>query len=218
MTWMEKYNLAKAYFEHYDNLEIPQVFKTINGYEYDENGVALGRWIETQRNAYKGKGNYKIEETQIKLLKEIGMRFKNIDTMETWMKKYNLAKAYFEHYGNLKIPKYFKTINGYEYDENGIALGSWINGQRQAYKGKGEVKITKDQIKLLEEIEIQWFSENVDDKLQKESITAKNIKSKKIELVNRLTSYLNHIDDQEIDKDTINQGFMDELNHKYKKI
>ena len=146
------------------------------------------------------------------------MRFENIDTMETWMEKYNLAKAYFEHDGNLKIPRTFKTINGYEYDENGIALGIWITNQRSAYKGKGPVKITKDQIKLLEEIKIQWFSENVDDKLQKESITAKNIKSKKIELVNRLTSYLNHIDDKEIDKDTINQGFMDELNHKINKV
>ena len=36
--------------------------------------------------------------------------------------------------------------------------------------------------------------------------------------MNRFTSYLNHIDDKEIDKDTINQGFIDELNHRYKKI
>ena len=26
-TWMEKYTLAKVYFEHYDNLEIPKTFK-----------------------------------------------------------------------------------------------------------------------------------------------------------------------------------------------
>ncbi len=218
MTWMDKYNLAKAYFEHYGNLEIPASFKTINGYEYDENGIALGKWIDTQRQAYKGRGRGKITKDQIKLLEEIGMRFENIDTMETWKEKYNLAKAYFEHYGNLEIPRTFKTINGYEYDENGIALGIWITNQRNAYKGKGTVTITKEKIKLLEEIEIQWFSENRDDKLQKESITAKNIKSKKIELVNRLTSYLNHIDDQEIDKNTINQGFMDELNHKINKV
>ena len=214
-TWMEKYNLAKAYFEHYDNLEIPQGFKTINGYEYDENGVALGRWIETQRNAYKGKGNYKIEETQIKLLKEIGMRFKNIDTMETWMKKYNLAKAYFEHYGNLEISEGFKTTNGYEYDENGIDLRNWILSQRNAYKGRGRLKITPTQIKLLEAIGIKWFSNNIDDKLQKELITEDNLKKKQTEIMNRFTSYLNHIDDQEIDKDTINQGFVYELNHKH---
>ena len=39
---------------------------------------------------------------------------------------YNLAKAYYEHHGNLEIPARFKTINGYEYDENGINLGYWI--------------------------------------------------------------------------------------------
>ena len=40
------------------------------------------------------------------------MRFENKDIMETWMEKYNLAKVYFEHYDNLEIPKFFKTING----------------------------------------------------------------------------------------------------------
>ena len=215
MTWMEKYNLAQAYFEHYGNLEIPRGFKTINGYDYDENGIALGRWVDRQRQAYKGQGTNKITPDQIKLLEKIGMRFENIDTMETWMEKYNLAKAYFEHYGNLEIPTIFKTTNGYDYDENGIALGTWIATQRNAYKGQGTNKITPDQIKLLEEIGIKWFSNTSDDKLQKELITEDNLKKKQTEIMNRFTSYLNHIDDQEIDKDTINQGFVYELNRKH---
>ena len=215
MTWMEKYNLAQAYFEHYGNLEIPRGFKTINGYDYDENGIALGRWVDRQRQAYKGQGTNKITPDQIKLLEKIGMRFENIDTMETWMEKYNLAKAYFEHYGNLEIPTIFKTTNGYDYDENGIALGTWIATQRNAYKGMGKCKITQAQIKLLEEIGIKWFSNTSDDKLQKELITEDNLKKKQTEIMNRFTSYLNHIDDQEIDKDTINQGFVYELNRKH---
>ena len=55
-----------------------------------------------------------------------------------WMKNYNLAKAYYEHHGNLEMPESFKTLNGYEYDENGIALGEWISNQRKAYKEKVE--------------------------------------------------------------------------------
>ena len=43
------YELAKAYYEHHGNLEIPMKFKTINGYEPEENGVNLGTWIYTQR-------------------------------------------------------------------------------------------------------------------------------------------------------------------------
>ena len=213
-TWMEKYNLAKVYFEHYDNLEIPKTFKTINGYDYDENGIALGAWIVTQRTAYKGDSTNKITPTQIKLLEEIGMRFETANRNKIWIEKYNLAKAYFEHYGNLEIPTVFKTTNGHEYDENGIALGQWIANQRNAYKGTCRQKITPDQIKLLEEIGMKWFNNSIDNKFQKELITENNLKRKQTEIMN-FTSYLNQIDDQEIDKDTINQGFVYELNHKH---
>lgn len=133
----------------------------------------------------------------------------------TWMEKYNLAKAYFNHYGDLEIPISFKTTNGQEYDENGIALGQWIANQRNAYKGTCRQKITPDQIKLLEEIGMKWFNNSIDNKFQKELITENNLKRKQTEIMNRFTSYLNHIDDQEIDKDTINQGFVYELNHKH---
>ena len=214
-TWMEKYKLAKTYFEHYGNLEIPQGFKTINGYDYDENGIALGIWLAKQRQAYKGDSTNKITPTQIKLLEEIGMRFETANRNKIWIEKYNLAKAYFEHYGNLEIPTVFKTTNGHEYDENGIALGQWIANQRNAYKGTCRQKITPDQIKLLEEIGMKWFNNSIDNKFQKELITENNLKRKQTEIMNRFTSYLNHIDDQEIDKDTINQGFVYELNHKH---
>ncbi len=216
-VWMNKYNLAKIYYEHYGNLEIPQSFKTINGYEYDENGVALGKWINNQRQAYKGAINKKITETQIKLLEKIGMHFETVDRNEVWMNKYNLAKIYYEHYGNLEIPQSFKTINGYEYNENGVALGAWITTQRSAYKGTGSIKISETKIKLLEEIGIKWFSDNVDDRLQKETITTKNVEIKKTEIINRFTSYLNSIDNEVLDKDTINQGFIDNLKSTHRK-
>ena len=49
-TWEDMYAYAKTYYEQYGNLEVPQRFKTNNGYEYDENGIInLGKWIYTQR-------------------------------------------------------------------------------------------------------------------------------------------------------------------------
>lgn len=30
MTWEDKYELARLYYEHYGNLEIAQSFKTVN--------------------------------------------------------------------------------------------------------------------------------------------------------------------------------------------
>ena len=151
MTWEDKYNLAKAYYEHHGNLEIPYKFKTINGYEYDENGVKLGKWICRQRQAFKGKGKSTINKEKIDLLKQIGMIFGDVHMTE-WEDKYNLAKAYYEHHGNLEIPYNFKTINGYEYDENGVKLGIWIHSQRQAFKGKGKLTISKKKIDLLKQI------------------------------------------------------------------
>ena len=70
--WNKKYKLAKAYYEHYENLEVKAKFKTINGYEYDENGINLGDWIYTQRRAYKEQGNSKITEETSNLKLEFG--------------------------------------------------------------------------------------------------------------------------------------------------
>ena len=216
--WNKKYELAKAYYEHYGNLEIPQSFKTKNGYEYDENGVALGKWINTQRQAFKGNSGYKISKEQIELLKEIGMRFETNYKEEEWNKKYELAKAYYEHYGNLEIPQSFKTKNGYEYDENGVALGKWINTQRDAFKGNGRYKISKEQIKLLKEIGMKWFPDNIDIKLQKEEINEKNINKKKIEVYNRVIDYLSKYKSDEIPKkEEINSKFIEELDRPLKK-
>ena len=216
--WNKKYELAKAYYEHYGNLEIPQSFKTKNGYEYDENGVALGKWINTQRQAFKGNRGYKISKEQIELLKEIGMRFETNYKEEEWNKKYELAKAYYEHYGNLEIPQSFKTKNGYEYDENGVALGVWIITQRQAFKGNVTNKMSKERIELLKEIGMKWFPDNIDIKLQKEEINEKNINKKKIEVYNRVIDYLSKYKSDEIPKkEEINSKFIEELDRPLKK-
>ena len=131
MTWEDKYNLAKVYYETYGNLEIPQSFKTFNGKDYDENGVALGKWIVTQRKSKK-KGTLSHEREE--MLLQIGMRFDNKNSTMPWEEMYALAKVYYETYGNLEIPYKFKTFNGKDYDENGVALGVWINHQRRGKK------------------------------------------------------------------------------------
>ena len=151
MTWMDKYDLAKAYYKNYGNLKISRNFKTVNGYEYDENGVKLGDWIRIQKIGY---ATLKITEEKIKKLEEIGMIWGSFGL--DWDNWYDLAKTYYDHCGNLKISHNFKTINGYEYNENGVKLGNWICSQRRAYKGQGTVKITEKKIKKLEEIGMVW--------------------------------------------------------------
>ena len=212
--WMKMYSLAKKYYNHHKNLNIYQLFKTINGYEYDKNGFPLGGWLSRQRDSYNSRPK-KITPEHENLLKNIGMRFEKNFNEEKWMKMYNLAKKYYNHHKNLNIHQHFKTINGYEYEENGEKLGQWIGSQRQAYKNKDRRKVNENQIKLLEDIGMKWFDAKTDNKLQEEIITEKNKLKKQKEVINRSYSLLSKYDGDELpNKEEINNHFMDQLNKK----
>ena len=155
--WIIKYNIAAAYYERNGNLEIPEKFKTLNGYEYDENGINLGRWLTNQKQSYK---KATLSPERIHLLKDIGMCFEIRDNNNEWNKNYTLAKNYYEHNGNLEIPQKFKTLNGYEYDENGISLGTWLATQRQSYKKE---KLSPERINLLKAIDMCFEPRYNDD-------------------------------------------------------
>ena len=212
--WMNKYKLAKAYYEHYGNLKIPKNFKTKNGVDYDEEGVKLRNWLQNQFYGIMEINNMKITPEHIKLLEEIGIDCNNIGRENKWINKYILAKAYYEHYGNLKIPKNFKTKNGIDYDEEGVKLGTWINSQKEGIKGQIALNLTPKQIKLLDNIGMIWFTDIIDNKLQDEKITDKNIKAKQIEMRNRFYSVLNSFDDEELPtKEELNNKLLCKLNH-----
>lgn len=157
-NWNLMYNLATAYYNKYNNLEIPFRFKTLDGINYDESGYFLGIWIANQRQEFK-RG--KLSKEQIEQLKKIGMRF-SLDKFETeWLKKYNLAKVYFNKYNNLEVSQSFKTLDGIAYNENGYKLGVWIYVQRRAYKNG---KLNKERMKLLEKIGMIWSVKKEADK------------------------------------------------------
>ena len=143
-NWLKKYELAKKYYEHYGNLLIHRDFKTNDGYTYDEKGICLGSWIMTQKQNYE-----KLSEERKQKLSEIGFDL-NLNE-EDWIKKYELAKNYYEYHGNLLIPSRFRTNDGYTYDENGICLGSWIINQRRKYETLEDERKT-----LLSNIGMLW--------------------------------------------------------------
>lgn len=133
-----------------------------------------------------------------------------------WMNKYNLAKVYYKHYGNLEIPKNFKTLDGINYDEKGILLGTWIITQRRSYNGQGDNKITEEQIKLLEEVGMKWYARQSYDYIhQYEEIKDANKIRKQIEILNRVRSYLNTYDEETLPtKEEINKGMVKVLNRR----
>ena len=128
LCWEEMYGYARIYYEHHKDLEIPQKFKTSNGWEEDEAGkINLGSWITYQRQ------NTLLESARGQLLSQIGMRFENKISTLSWEEMYEYACIYYEHHGNLEVLQRFKTSNGFEYEEQGkIKLGAWIARQRSS--------------------------------------------------------------------------------------
>ncbi len=133
MTWEDYYKLAKAYYDYHGDLLIPIDFKTINGYEYNDNGVNLRIWINRQRRNYDNLSEEK--KTQL-----TAIHFITSVHDYNWYQHYKLAKAYYNFHGNLLIPIDFKTINGYEDNNKGVNLGKWIGRQRENYDNLSEEK------------------------------------------------------------------------------
>ena len=182
LSWEEMYNYAKKYYEYYGNLEIPQRFKTNNGYEQSENGkINLGQWIGYQRQKVSQ------ESGRGQKLAQIGMRFetKKINKL-SWEEMYNYAQKYYEYHGNLEVPQKFKTNNGYEQSEDGtINLGTWISYQRKT--------TTQDSKRgrLLTKIGMVWNIKNNQNQVQEVcNINGINIKVNK--------DILSHISIQEL--------------------
>ena len=155
--WLKKYKLAKQYYEEHGNLLIPKRYVCI-----DEDGkeVNLGTWIICQRQVFKGNRNYIMNEKQVEMLNEIGMvwELEDIQIKPNWLKKYELAKQYFEKYGNLLMPyKYVcKDADGID-----VNLGTWISSQRSAFKENDNHSLNEKQIEMLNEIGMVWDLEDV---------------------------------------------------------
>ena len=122
-------------------------------------------WINTQRRSF-AKGTM-LEERK-ELLEEIGMRFETNDLEIAWQEMYELAKTYYEHHEDLEIPTKFKTNNGYEYEENGRALGMWISTQRQSF-AKGTM--LEDRKELLEEVGMRFETRKQQEKKKELCLT-----------------------------------------------
>ena len=144
--WKRYYKYAKIYFEHCGNLKIDRDFKTNDGFTPDENGtIKLGYWVSAQKTLFSS-----LSLEKQRLLQSIGFIRNAVD--ENWQKNYEYAKIYFNHRGNLKVDRNFKTNDGFTHDENGkICLGSWLRGQRIRFSS-----LTPEQKQLLQSIGMVW--------------------------------------------------------------
>ena len=158
-NWNKMYELAQKFYEHHRHLRVPSKFKTKNGYERDAQGYNLGNWINHQRKLYAAKA---LSIQYIEKLKQIEMIFEDVVDKE-WEKKYNLAKAYYEHYGHLRVKRSFKTKDGCTYDEDGFCLNTWITTQRMLCRKN---KLSQEKILKLQLIGMLFVvRKNIDENI-----------------------------------------------------
>lgn len=69
----------------------------------------------------------------------------------SWDVMYHYAVEYYKTYGNLEVPRRYKTDDGY-------SLGNWIFTQRKVYAGESYGNLSEDRIKKLESIGMVWNS------------------------------------------------------------
>ena len=137
--WEQNFKLAKEYYLTYGNLDIPTNYKSTDGKH-------LGSWILRQRQLYKSNS---LTDEQIKKLDSIGMDW--MDRVDrVWENGFIEAKNYSEEYGNLSVPKNYRSNTGFP-------LGIWIQRQRSLYKNK---KISDDRIKRLTDVGMNWNPDN----------------------------------------------------------
>lgn len=137
--WEQNFRLAKEYYLTYGNLDIPTNYKSTDGKH-------LGNWILRQRQLYKSNS---LTDEQIKKLDSIGMDW--MDRVDrVWENGFIEAKNYSEEYGNLSVPKNYRSNTDFP-------LGIWIQRQRSLYKNK---KISDDRIKRLTDVGMNWNPDN----------------------------------------------------------
>lgn len=137
--WEQNFKLAKEYYLTSGNLDIPTNYKSTDGKH-------LGNWILRQRQLYKSNS---LTDEQIKKLDSIGMDW--MDRVDrVWENGFIEAKNYSEEYGNLSVPKNYRSNTDFP-------LGIWIQRQRSLYKNK---KISDDRVKRLTDVGMNWNLDN----------------------------------------------------------
>lgn len=137
--WKQNFRLAKEYYLAHGNLDIPTNFKS-------KDGKHLGNWILRQRQLYKSNS---LTDEQIKKLDSIDMDW--MDRVDrVWENGFIEAKNYSEEYGNLSVPKNYRSNTDFP-------LGIWIQRQRSLYKNN---KISEDRFKRLTDVGMNWNPDN----------------------------------------------------------
>lgn len=133
-SWMNFYNELLKYYNSNGNINIPAKYVT-------SDGIKLGNWLKKQKEIYS---RARLSEDRIILLEKLGISWNYLEDL--WNSNYKYLKSYYKEKGNIDVPQFFKTDDGFK-------LGSWLEQQRTAYKA-GFLSLRRK--KLLNELGIKW--------------------------------------------------------------
>lgn len=110
-----------------------------------EDGLAVGRWLEIQRQVRAGQRAGRLTEEQIARLDKIGIGWKRRLTL-AWERGCASARKYRTEHGDLLVPVRYQ-------DKSGFALGEWIVYNRQRYLNGS---LDEERIEELESMGMIW--------------------------------------------------------------
>merc|ERR1719162_1967277 len=113
-AWKRSHGLLLAFTAREGHCDVPQ--------KHEEQGEALGEWLNTQRKAYK-RGT--LEARRVAVLEAAGVVWDPFEA--AWERSHGLLLAFKAHEGHCDVPN--------KHEEQGDKLGEWLSTQRQAYKG-----------------------------------------------------------------------------------
>ncbi len=144
--WLLLYKAVINYYKEHGNLVIPNNYLVT----VDHEEILLKSWYKKQKSMLKQKELSPEKEKLINGLFSLDEDNKiKTENDKKWMFFYNLAKEYYNHSGNIKIPSEYEVIVNGKVKK----LGKWIDRQRTIYK-KG--KLNEEMIKLLNELGMIW--------------------------------------------------------------
>lgn len=133
-AWDQSYQAVYRYHRRHGTLSIPADLTS-------PSGVNLAGWLHSQREAYRSN---ELTALQIQKLEALGMQWAPFEAR--WQRMYQLAAAYAQRHGDLRIPHDYVT-------EEHVRLGSWLAHQRELYRKQA---LTPQRVNRLEQLGICW--------------------------------------------------------------
>ncbi|CAE8630824.1 unnamed protein product [Polarella glacialis] len=85
---------------------------------------------------------------QVQQLDALGFMWE-VNRAASWQDNFDALKAYKQEHGHARVHHCYVS-------DNGVKLGSWVNTQRKARKGRGSCKIDAEQIEQLDSLGLVW--------------------------------------------------------------